>query len=59
LQQDNSPSHNSHIAVASGRKCGFEILAHPLYYPDLTPCDHKPFENLKNTIKGHLPLTMD
>ncbi|ELU07063.1 hypothetical protein CAPTEDRAFT_141019, partial [Capitella teleta] len=27
LQQDNSPSHNSHITVASGRKCGFEILS--------------------------------
>ncbi|ELU00643.1 hypothetical protein CAPTEDRAFT_27970, partial [Capitella teleta] len=28
LQQDNSPSDNCHIAIASGRMCGFEILSH-------------------------------
>ncbi|ELT88657.1 hypothetical protein CAPTEDRAFT_136222, partial [Capitella teleta] len=49
-QQDNVPSHNRHIAVASGRKCGFEILSHPLQFSDLTPGDHKAFGNLKNTI---------
>ncbi|ELT98563.1 hypothetical protein CAPTEDRAFT_28007, partial [Capitella teleta] len=31
LQQDNSLSHNSHIEVARGRNCGFEILSHLLY----------------------------
>ncbi|ELT99632.1 hypothetical protein CAPTEDRAFT_115117 [Capitella teleta] len=49
LQQDNSPSHNSHIVVASVRKCGFEILSHPLQSLDLTLCDYKPSGNLKNS----------
>ncbi|ELT97104.1 hypothetical protein CAPTEDRAFT_68417, partial [Capitella teleta] len=37
LQQNNSPSYKSHIAVTSCRKCGFEFFSHPLYFPDLTP----------------------
>ncbi|ELT91887.1 hypothetical protein CAPTEDRAFT_143699, partial [Capitella teleta] len=41
----------SHIAVASGGKCGFEILSRLLYTPDLTTSDYKPFGNLKN-IRG-------
>ncbi|ELU02331.1 hypothetical protein CAPTEDRAFT_47392, partial [Capitella teleta] len=47
LQPDNSPSHNNHIAVASGWKCGFEILSHPPHSPDLTKCDYKQCGNLK------------
>ncbi|ELT88663.1 hypothetical protein CAPTEDRAFT_97020, partial [Capitella teleta] len=52
LQQNNSPSRNSHIAVASDRMCGFEILFHPLQSPGPTTCNYKPFGNLKNTIRG-------
>ncbi|ELT90653.1 hypothetical protein CAPTEDRAFT_101416, partial [Capitella teleta] len=48
LQEDNSPSHNSHIAVASGRKGGFEILSQSLYSPDLTLSDNKSNGNPKN-----------
>ena len=52
LQQDNAPSHNSHIAVASAKKCGFEILPHPPYSPDLAPSDYHLFGNLKKTLRG-------
>ncbi|ELT91914.1 hypothetical protein CAPTEDRAFT_143660, partial [Capitella teleta] len=50
---DNSPSHKSHIAVASGKKGGFRILSHTLYSPGLTPSDYKTFGNLKNTTREH------
>ncbi|XP_076059369.1 histone-lysine N-methyltransferase SETMAR-like [Oratosquilla oratoria] len=37
LLADNAPAHSSQAAVVEARRCGYEILQHPLYSPDLTP----------------------
>ncbi len=46
LLQDNAPVHTSQVAVASATKCGFELLPHPPYSPDLAPSDFFLFPNL-------------
>lgn len=52
LLQDNAPSHRSVVATTAATKCGFEILPHPAYSPDLAPSDFFLFPNLKNELKG-------
>jgi len=37
FHQDNAPAHTSAVAMAAIHGCGFEILSHPLYSPDLAP----------------------
>ena len=39
LLQDNAPVHNSHVARSEARACGYEILSHPPYSPDIAPSD--------------------
>ena len=50
--QDNAPAHTSAVATAAARRCGFEILPHPPYSPDMAPCDYFLFPNLKLHLKG-------
>lgn len=52
LLQDNAPVHTSQVAVASATKCGFELLPHPPYSPDLAPSDFFLFPNLKSELRG-------
>ena len=33
--QDNAPAHTSQVAMAAVTECGFKVLPHPLYSPDL------------------------
>lgn len=47
LLQDNAPAHTSQIGVNAASECGFEILPHPPYSPDLAPSDFFLFPNLK------------
>ena len=35
--QDNAPEHTSQVAVAAANDCGFTLLSHPPYSPDLAP----------------------
>ncbi|KAL1474652.1 hypothetical protein MTO96_020541 [Rhipicephalus appendiculatus] len=56
LLQDNAPVHNSHVAQMEARCCGFEILPHPPYSPDLAPSDFHLFPTMKSYLKGkHFP----
>ena len=57
LQQRQCASpqvHNSHFAVASARKCGFENLPHPAYSPDMASSDFHFFGNLEIKTKKNL-----
>ena len=39
LHQDNAPVHTSRVAMDAVRECGYELLPHPPYSPDLAPSD--------------------
>ena len=52
LLHDNAPAHRAQQAVQTAEQCGFEILPHPAYSPDLAPSDFFLFPNLKKSLKG-------
>ena len=52
LLQDNAPAHTAQLSVATANKCGFEILRHPPYSPDLAPSDFYLFPLMKETLRG-------
>jgi [histone H3]-lysine36 N-dimethyltransferase SETMAR len=53
LLHDNAPIHTSHQTKAAVDDCGFELVSHPPYSPDLAPSDFALFKHLKNELKGH------
>lgn len=56
LLQDNASVHNSYVAQMEARCCGFEVLPHPPYSPDLAPSDLHLFLTMKAYLKGkHFP----
>ena len=57
LQQDNAPVHSSKVAMQSVRDCGFELLPHPPYSPDLAPSDFFLFSKLRRS-SGARDMTM-
>ena len=40
FHQDNAPAHKSVVAMAALCDCGFELVDHPPYSPDLAPSNH-------------------
>ncbi|XP_063884716.1 histone-lysine N-methyltransferase SETMAR-like [Scylla paramamosain] len=54
LLQDNAPVHNAHVAQTKARSCGYEILPHLPYPPDLAPSDFHLFPVMKVFLKGKL-----
>jgi len=50
--QDNAPIHTARVATAAASDCGFEILPHPPYSPDLAPSDYYLFPKLKSHLSG-------
>ena len=52
LHQDNAPIRTSRVAMESVRECGYELLPHPPYSPDLAPSDFHLFPRLKKHIRG-------
>lgn len=52
LHQDNAPAHTSAVAKAAIDECGFELLQHPPYSPDLAPSDFHLFRFLKELLRG-------
>lgn len=52
LHQDNAPAHTSAVAKAAIGECGFELLQHPPYSPDLAPSDFHLFRFLKESLRG-------
>lgn len=52
ILQDNAPAHNSNVAQMEARSCGYNILPHPAYSPDLAPSDFHLFPTMKSFLKG-------
>lgn len=52
MLQDNAPPHTSHVAKAAMERCGFELLPHAPYSPDLAPSDYYLFPLLKEQLRG-------
>jgi len=52
LLADNAPAHSSQAAVMEARQCGYEILPHPPYSPDLAPSDFFLFPQMKTPLRG-------
>ena len=52
LHQDNAPAHKSLVAMSAVHDCGFELIDHPLYSPDLELSDHFLYPNLKKHLAG-------
>ena len=48
LLQDNAPAHTSQVAMTAATECGFEVLPHPSYSPDMVPSDFYLFPKLKS-----------
>jgi len=49
FHEDNAPAHKSLVAMATLRDCGFELVDHPPYSPDLAPSDYFLFPNTSET----------
>ena len=47
FRHDNAPAHRSRECVSALSQYGFEILPHPPYSPDLSPCDFHLFPQIK------------
>ena len=45
LMQDNASAHTSQVVMTAVTECGFEILPHLPYSPDMTPSDFCLFQN--------------
>ena len=52
LHQDNAPAHKSLVAMSAVQDCGFELIDHPPYSPDLPPSNYFLFPNLKKHLAG-------
>ena len=52
LLQDNAPAHTSQVAMTAATECGFEILPHPTYSPDMALSDFYLFPKLKSHLRG-------
>ena len=49
LHQDNAPAHKAQVAMSAVHDCGFELIDHTPYSPDLAPSDYFLFKiMLKN-----------
>ena len=45
-------TNTSHVTTATIHDCGFELLSHPPYSPDLAPLDFHLFTHLKESLRG-------
>ena len=59
LLHDNVPAHRALVAENSARNCGFEILEHPPYSPDLAPSDFYLFPGVKKEVFASNGKVMD
>ena len=50
--QDYAPAYTMQVAMAAAAKCGFQVLPHPLYSPDLALSDFCLFLRLKTNLRG-------
>jgi len=52
LLRDNAPAHTSSVATFTAAECGYKLLPHPPYSPDLAPSDFYLFPLLKEHLRG-------
>ena len=53
LLQDIAPAHTSQVVMTAVTECGFEVLPHPPYSPDImAPSDFYLFAKLKSNLCG-------
>ena len=52
LHQDNAPALKSLVAMSAVHNCGFELIDHPPYSPDLATSDYFLLPNLKKNFAG-------
>ena len=52
FHHDNAPTHRSRECVSALSQHGFKTLPHPLYSPDLSPCDFHLFPQIKRQLNG-------
>ena len=50
LLQDKAPANTSQITISAASKCGFEILPHPPYSPDMAPFNYYLLQKLKSNL---------
>ena len=53
LLQENAAAHTSKVAMTAATECGFQILPHPPYSPDVAPSDFYLFPKLKSHRGTH------
>ena len=53
LLHDNAPAHKSATVQEYLKESGPDVLDHPSYSPDLSPCDFWLFPRLKEMLAGH------
>ena len=52
LLRDNAAAHTAGVATSVSAECGYELLPHPPYSPDLAPSDFYLFPLLKEHLRG-------
>ena len=52
FHQDNAPPHTLLVAMARIHDCGFELVPHPPYLPDLAPSDFHLSPQMKKALAG-------
>ena len=53
LFHDNAPAHKSAMVQDHLKESGLDVLDHPPYSPDLSPCDFWLFPRLKEMLAGY------
>ena len=53
LLHDNAPAHKSATVQEYLKESGLDVIDHPPYSPDLSPCDFWLFPRLKEMLAGH------
>ena len=53
LLHDNAPAHKYTTVQEYLKESGLDVLDHPPYSPDLSPCDFWLFPRLKEMLAGH------
>lgn len=52
LLHDNAPIHTAAVTGTAITNCGYDVLPHPPYSPDLAPSDFYLFRHLKHHLRG-------
>ena len=53
LLQDNARAHTWQVTMTAATECGFEVLPHPPYSPDMAPSYFYLLLKLKSTFVEH------